>query len=87
MLPQVEFESTYSDNRNHDGESTTNHHPDTKPSGFGAKQPAITTEAEVTENQPAVQSFLLRRSTRACKMPNYLNGYVLKNVCLLAQGS
>ena len=30
MLPQVEFESTYSDNRNHDGESTTNHHPDTK---------------------------------------------------------
>jgi hypothetical protein len=50
MLPQVEFESTYSDNRNHDGESTTNHHPDTKPSGFGAKQPAIPTEAEVTEN-------------------------------------
>jgi hypothetical protein len=42
--------------------------------------PAVPTEAEVMEKQPAVLSPPPRRSTRACKLPNYLNDYVLKNV-------
>ncbi|XP_046443918.1 uncharacterized protein K02A2.6-like [Daphnia pulex] len=84
MLPQVKSES-----RDQlvvtTGIATENQPPMASPTPSQATAgpkdlPAVPTEAEVMEKQPAVLSPPPRRSTRACKLPNYLNDYVLKNV-------